>query len=470
MSQGENVTLDWHWSPRQTEANEVDAKITPFLCYGGAKGGGKSVWLVRRMVRALSQYPGAKGWLGRRRSVDFRDTTFDTFTRFIDSRLYYVNKQERKIFLPWCKGQIDYGGLDDEKQIEKFNSAEYAFVGVDQAEEVEKHHFAMLRGTLRYRLPNGSVPPYSIWLTANPRQCWIKDDFILNPQKGHRFIQALPTDNPFLAPGYVDNLTEAFKHRPDLLAAYLRGSWDDLSSHDVCIQTSWIERAKIKGVKGTPLKRIIVNDPARFNDDENVIYVMELTEEGVHILEHFYLYNKSTMDTAGRLCALREKWDANLIAVDSIGMGIGICDDLDDLGAPLLRINSSAAPTISIKAAKFLNLRAQMWWEAGHKFAEGMCAIPKDDIKLAGQLGTPRFTFGIGGKIKVEAKDEIKERLGTSPDRGDGYVMGLYALDQATRLDHDRERDAFLDRQGRGQAINQDQVGPQTDFSGYGGM
>lgn len=466
MIQGETLNLEWQWSPRQMEALEAQ---DPYLLYGGAKGGGKTVFLCRWMVRMLLKYPGAKGWLGRRRSVDFRDTTLDTFTRVIDSRLYKINKQDHKIFIPSCRGQIDYGGLDDEKKIEKFNSAEYAFVGGDQAEEFERHHFAMLRGTLRFKLPDGRQPPYQARLTANPRQGWLKDDFILAPKRGMRFIQALPTDNPFLADGYIENLREAFAHRPDLLAAYLEGSWDDLSSFDVCIQTSWIDRAKQKKVAGTPLKRIIVNDPARFGDDENVIYVMEQTEQGIHILEHFYLFNKSTMDTAGRLAAVRKKWEASLIAVDCIGLGIGICDDLDELEEPVLRLNSSASPTISIKAARFLNLRAQMWWEAGRKFYEGLCAIPKDDLKLAGQLGTPRFDFGLGGKIKVEAKDEIKERLQTSPDRGDCYVMGLHALDRANRLDEERERDAFLDRQGGGQPIIHDHVAGD-DFSGYGGM
>lgn len=444
----------------------------PFLLYGGAKGGGKSVFLNRWAVKYCAKWKGSKVWLGRVRAVDFRDTTLDTFHRFIDARLYKENKQDRRIYLPWCSGEIWYGGLDNEKELEKFNSAEFAAIGVDQSEEMQKHHFAMLRGTLRLKLPNGTEPPYQIRLTANPRQTWLKDDFLLAPQRGHRFIQALPQDNPFLARGYVQNLEEAFRHRPDLLAAYLKGSWDDLSSHDVCIQTSWIERAKQRIVKGTPLKRIVVNDPARFGDDENVIYVMELTEEGVHILEHFYLHNKSTMDTAGRLCALRKKWGANLIAVDCIGLGVGICDDVDELDEPLYRINSSSAPTISIKSARFLNLRAQMWWEAGKKFAEGLPALPKDDLRLCGQLATPRFDFGIGGKIKVESKDEIKERLQTSPDRGDCYVMGLHALDYATRLDEQAERDAFEDRQGRGTPMIRDHVqggGGDSDFSGYGG-
>ena len=48
-------------------------------------------------------------------------------------------------------------------------------------------------------------------------------------------------------------------------------------------------------------------------------------------------------------------------------------------------------------------------------------------MKLKGQLATPTYEFR-NGKILIESKSEIKKRLGSSPDRADAYVNGLYAL------------------------------------------
>ena len=49
------------------------------------------------------------------------------------------------------------------------------------------------------------------------------------------------------------------------------------------------------------------------------------------------------------------------------------------------------------------------------------------DPKLKGQLTTPTYAFR-NGKILIEAKADIKKRLGRSPDRADAYVNGLWAL------------------------------------------
>jgi hypothetical protein len=294
----------------------------------------------------------------------------------------------------------------------------------------------MLRGTLRHKLPDGTFPSFQVRLTANPAQCWLKDEFIGQAKPNFKFIPALPSDNPFLPSTYVENLREAFKHRPALLAAYLDGNWDDLSGHDICIQSTWIEEAKARVARDGVTKRIIVNDPARFGDDENVIYVMEETPNCAYILDEVILEHKSLMDTAGRLSALRKKHKANLIAVDSIGIGAGVVDALNDLGENVLAINSASKPTTDSKLDNYFNLRSQMWMEAGLKFSQGKVSLlsRRDDYTLHSQLNSVKFKFQ-NGKQLAESKDDIKKRLHRSPDRADAFIMGLYALDKASRLD-----------------------------------
>lgn len=436
-----------------------------FLLYGGAKGGGKSWWACVWMISNAIKYKGNKLFFFRRRSVDFTNTTLETWKKVVPSEIYTINEQKKKIFIKVTNSVIDYGGLDDPLLIQSLNSAEYGGGCVDQAEEIEKDSFGMLRGTLRHKLPDGTFPSFHVRLTANPAQCWLKDEFISNSKPGFRFIPALPSDNPFLPPSYVNNLREAFMHRPALLAAYLDGNWDDLSGHDICIQSAWIEKARSVSPKDGVLKRIIVNDPARYGDDENVIYVMEETPNCSYIVDTLILEHKSLMDTAGRLSALRKKWNANMIAVDSIGIGSGVVDALNDLEENVLSINSASKPTNESKLEQYFNLRSQMWMEAGQRFADGKISL-NNDSTLHGQLNCVKFKFN-NGKVQCESKDDIKKRLHRSPDRADAFVMGLYALSKANRLDEKEYEDKITDRVSQGILIEEEDYGNVKEFSGY---
>lgn len=436
-----------------------------YLLYGGAKGGGKSWFLCIWLFINACRFKGNKLFACRKRSVDFSNTTLETWKKCIPAHLYRINEQKKKIFIPKAGSVIDFGGLDDPLLVQSLNSAEYAHIGVDQAEEIDRDSFAMLRGTLRHKLLDGTFPPYQIRLTANPSQCWLKDEFILAPKSNFKFIPALPRDNPYLPKEYEKNLAEAFAHRPSLLAAYLHGSWDDLSGQDICIQSSWIEAAHGRQKSGdVPLKRILVNDPARFGDDENVTYVLEEAGGLAYILDTMILEHKSLMDTAGRLSALRRKYAASDIAIDSCGLGAGIVDALCDLNEPVMPLNSAAKPTNEAYQVRYYNLRSQMWMEAGQRFAEGTVILPTDRI-LMGQLNSVKFDYK-GGRLLCEAKEDIKARLSRSPDRADALVMGLYALSQAKRLDQAQFDAASTDRQGT-LVKARAEYGYQQSYSGY---
>ena len=459
--------LDFTLSERQGEA--FNAK-DQFILYGGAKGGGKSWFMCIWVFAKCLAVPSNKVFFCRRRSVDFTNTTLETWKKCIPSQCYRIHEQKKKIFI-YNGSCVDYGGLDDPLLIQSLNSAEYGNIAVDQAEEIEKDSFAMLRGTLRHiaRTPDGKKfnPDYQVMMSANPAQCWLKQDFILMPRPGFRYIKALPTDNPYLPATYVDNLREAFAHRPQLLDAYLHGSWDDLAGSDICIQPSAVDRAIKRELVGKPIKRIIVNDPARFGDDENVIYVMAHNNGCAWVEEEIILEHKSTMDTAGRLSALRRRTDAQVIAVDSIGIGAGIVDALYDLKEPVLAINSSSKPTVETEQKKFYNLRSQMWMQAGDEFDKGRVKLG-DDYILNGQLSSVKFNYTGNGKIQVEAKDDIKKRLGRSPDRADAFVMGLYALSWVPSFQQEREMEEGNDKQGRGMRMDEftgDVL--EDDYSGY---
>ena len=98
-----------------------------------AKGGGKSFllciwvmdwvkWLCDYLELKVQKEPIALGFIGRKRSVDFSKTTFDTFKKVIPPEIYHINDQRKEIVF-YGRGKVYYGGLDDQININKFNSA-----------------------------------------------------------------------------------------------------------------------------------------------------------------------------------------------------------------------------------------------------------------------------------------------------------------------------------------------------------
>ena len=74
------------------------------------------------------------------------------------------------------------------------------------------------------------------------------------------------------------------------------------------------------------------------------------------------------------------------------------------------------------------NCRSASWWhlrELLDPAAESGIALPKDDM-LTGDLVAPHWKVTSGGKIQVEAKEDIKERIGRSTDYGDAVVMAFF--------------------------------------------
>lgn len=431
------------------------------LLYGGAKGGGKS-WFGCEIcfLKALdvinvcklkpSSTPPVIGFMGRKQSVDFTTTTLETWKRAIPPEMYEHRKADRLLVIQ-NTASIRYGGLDDSDTVNKMNSAEFAFFFIDQAEEVSEADIGLLRGTLRLKL-NGVQPAYKALFTANPRKCWLKPAFITAPQPRTKFIQALPGDNPFIdSEAYKLQLQKAFAFNPQLLQAYLYGSWDELDAAYAVIPASAVDRCVDSGFdSGKAEKRVTVLDIAEDGTDETVIYDFvnrKIRRDTIEIYTH-----RDLMDTVGRAMSHAKKNSSNMICVDKVGLGAGVYsrlqeiyskeDDFDEEreDVAVYGFDGRIAAPGPLNDMTFQNYKAWAWFKARDAFMEGSVDIP-DDAKLRGQLTGVTWHYTNGDVIAIDKIEDLKKNLGASPDRATTVVMGLDALSKATPK---RMRDAYV--------------------------
>ena len=122
--------------------------------------------------------------------------------------------------------------------------------------------------------------------------------------------------------------------------------------------------------------------------------------------------------------------DGACICVDSIGIGSSALDFLVGLNLNVLPVVGSEASTSSDKAGqlRFRNKRAEMYWrlrEALDPIAKEPIALPPDS-ELLGDLTAVRYkivTMGRVAAIQMRSKDEIRDAIGRSPDKGDAVAM-----------------------------------------------
>ena len=162
---------------------------------------------------------------------------------------------------------------------------------------------------------------------------------------------------------------------------------------------------------------IIAVDVARFGSDSSVI----LRRRGDCVEDIQDLRDQDTMQLSGRVAASIREHNPAYVLVDEIGIGAGVVDRLRELGHPVHGINVARKPR---DEKSFANLRAEGYWSLAERFKSGRLIIP-DDSQLLSQLSTLRYNYDSQGRIKIESKDDIRNRGLPSPDRADALMLAF---------------------------------------------
>lgn len=167
-------------------------------------------------------------------------------------------------------------------------------------------------------------------------------------------------------------------------------------------------------------------DVARFGDDRTVIF----PRQGLAAMKPVIMRGARTPDIAARVALAKSRWNSELEFVDGTGgYGSGVIDALLQGGHSPHEVQFAGKP-IDIRYA---NKRAEMWFDMADWIKRGG-AIPNMP-ELGRELTAPTYTF-VKGKFLLEPKEQIKKRLGFSPDLADALALTFALPDMPANPGH----------------------------------
>lgn len=451
------------WVPQpgpQSVAFESPADI---VFYGGAAGGGKSSLLL-----GLALTEQHHSIIFRREAVQLIGLVED-MTRIVGNRDGF-NSQTGLWRLPDDK-ILEFGSVKEPGDWVKYQGRAHDFKGFDEICHFTESQFRTLIGWLRTTRPDvrqrvvaaGNPPTtpegewvkrfWAAWLDpmhpnpAKPGELrWYvtdekgEDMEVPGPEKvrvgndwmtpkSRTFINSSVDDNLFLlTTGYKATLQSL----PEpLRSQMLKGDFNAGSSDPAwqLIPTEWVKAAQARWQPRTEKGDMtcLGLDPARGGNDKTCVARRHDTwfDELISVPGQV---TKDGPTTAGFVAPLVR--NGAPIAVDAIGIGSSALDFINGLGLLTYAVVGSERSDHWEKNGqmRFRNRRAEMYWrlrEALDPTNPSPIALPRD-AELLGDLTAVRYkvvTMGQQAAIQIREKDEIRETLGRSPDKGDAVAM-----------------------------------------------
>ena len=251
------------------------------------------------------------------------------------------------------------------------------------------------------------------------------------PAKSRTFIPARLKNNPHL---YADGeYLRVVNSMPEpMRTALLTGDFSSVQQPDPyqIIPTAWVRAAQKRWLEmERPAGRpdAAGHDVARGGKD-NTVFVERW---GVYIGNLQITTGFSTPDgPAAADFVHRNNHDPEYINTDVIGYGSASHDALKGLGYKSKAINVSHTSTYTDRSGKLrmFNLRTELLWRMRDALdpdhGVGLALPPGKEV--IADLCSVRYQPMAGGKVKAESKDDVKKRIGRSPDVGDAILLANY--------------------------------------------
>lgn len=430
------------------------------MFYGGAAGGGKSDLLVGLAGEA------------HQRSIIFR-RVFPNLRFLVErSKQVYAGGRYNESLHIWRLDEktVEFGAIQHEADKTNFQGRPHDFIGIDEAPEFTESIVLFVTAWNRSEDPNQRVrvmltgnPPideaggwivrrYGAWLdkqhphpakpgelrwyaTLDGKETEVKDGTPFEHKgetvypRSRTFIPARLDDNPFYsADGRYKSVLQSLPE--PLRSQLLNGDFEAANMPDPfqIIPTEWVRMAQKRWMErprpDTPLTAVGV-DPSRGGQDKSAIakrydnWFDEVKSYPGVVAKDGPIVAELTRQEVGDVEPL-------YINVDVNGIGSSVFDHLRPMYRAVHPFNGSEASSYRDKSGKLKmrNKRAEMYWRMRDSLDPNGgddLALPPDTELLA-DLCSAKYEVSSAG-VKVEEKEEIKERIGRSPDIGEAVMM-----------------------------------------------
>lgn len=200
-----------------------------FVAYGGARGGGKSWALRRKLVLMCLRYPGLRCLLVRRTLPELRSNHLHPLLAEYGEILTYSERDRSLIFENGSTITLGYSAA--ERDALRYQGQEYDVIALDEATQLSEYQFSIFKACCR----GTRDCPRRMYLTCNPGgvgHAWVKRLFIDREYRGgedpddYAFIPATVFDNGVLTRADPDYVRRLETLPPRLRDAWLYGKWD----------------------------------------------------------------------------------------------------------------------------------------------------------------------------------------------------------------------------------------------------
>lgn len=222
------ITLKLDGTPNKKQQQFFDSRAK-YIAYGGARGGGKSWALRRKIILMALRYKNLRCLIIRRSYPELRENHILPLLNELHDTVKYT---ESKKCLEFPNGsRINLGYCSAETDVLQYQGQEYDVIAIDEATQLTEYQFNTLKACLR----GINKLPKRMYFTCNPGgvgHSWVKRLFIdrqfkdsENPHD-YAFIQAFAHDNDVLMEADPDYIRQLESLPPQLREAWLYGKWN----------------------------------------------------------------------------------------------------------------------------------------------------------------------------------------------------------------------------------------------------
>jgi hypothetical protein len=400
--------------------------VTTEIVYGGSAGGGKSYMLCALLIIKALEMPGIRIGLARNELTTLKKTTIVSFFEVANDwgvgELFNYNSTAGTI--KFDNGSeiilVELTYKPSDPNYTRLGGHLFTFGVVDEVGEVDQRGYQIFKTRLgRWKNDEFNIKPICI-STCNPIKNWLYREFYKPHVDGHleehmKFIQALPTDNPYLSSGYLDNLRRLpFIERERLL----NGNWEyesspnDMLTYDEILNV-WDNPIR-HSEKNQPKAKYITADIA-FTSDKCVLMVWY----DFVVVE--MMINPDDIEVALNDMASKHNIPQYQIAYDSDGVGKFLTTKLRNAKAI---VNNARAH----KGENYKNLKTQLYYKLVEKVKDNSVKFLTDEYKqeIIEELQVVRYKPSTTvGKLEMISKGDVKKMLGRSPDFSDAMAYRM---------------------------------------------